>query len=305
MKKILYIEILCAGLLLTSCRSDNYDENLAPAYGIWNSYSPMYDGMTDEDVLSSVETTMITPDYIVFDEISLDSYDDLDKRYNKDITESENFILYDAKKVEDGVDFYIKGESYPSVLFRYSDDGSGYLILGESSFESVKVTNIKNINAENALKSEQTSDGAHSKKVTSIEGEWQRLFKASESGYLCFNTSWGFGGHPYYLVLHPFVFSDDCLRGKAYFTYGDCPYWGDYEIVGEYLRIYCIADYSQQRLGICKDRIYKVSKDGDGGLYLTGRFVKNNDITTMTLRSDIPSRIKRDLDSDEYRMHDL
>ena len=48
-----------------------------------------------------------------------------------------------------------------------------------------------------------------------------------------------------------------------------------------------------------------VPEDGDGGLYLTGRFVKNNDITTMTLRSDIPSRIKRDLDSDEYRMHDL
>ena len=117
----------------------------------------------------------------------------------------------------------------------------------------------------------------------------------------------------FYLVLYPFVFSDNGLRGIMYIvTYGtrkydghevsSLYYWGEYEVVGNYLRLNNIVDVMYKEAHPWPI-IYKISQTGMN-LQLEGEFIKKNETSIYVQEQQpIPDVIVNLLESDKYNIH--
>ena len=145
-----------------------------------------------------------------------------------------------------------------------------------------------------------------------LEKEFSKAFENKECIY--FRTNYVYHHSMdmplFYLVLYPFVFSDNGLRGIMYIvTYGTRKYeggeasslfyWGEYEVVGNYLRLNNIVDviHGKQYL----PRIYKISQMG-GNLQLEGKFIGEHDISiNVQEQQPIPNVISSLINNDRYK----
>lgn len=142
-----------------------------------------------------------------------------------------------------------------------------------------------------------------------IKGSNKLFTKAfAEKDALVFDTGFAISDAKIYLVLHPFVFSEDKMEGKAFFIRFEedtnynvyrvlLRFWGDYQIIGDYFRFFNAFDHGFKSDEPIFDRIYTISEDSyDGSLQLRGKFPKQEDEASMRL-TDMPSDQLRVIDN--------
>lgn len=172
------------------------------------------------------------------------------------------------------------------------DDDSKTLILVTGEYSSDTFVKEETTVPEKAAPKNKKKKQIVSKKSgREINSLFSKAF--AENEYMFFNTDYkspGSDSDDIYLVLHPFVFSEDNMRGKAYLAYyGErrgliwhyVNYYSDYEIVGDYLRLYNTMSIGRTLTPV-QDRIYKISSTSSGRITLTGRFIQRDETTTMT-----------------------
>lgn len=109
----------------------------------------------------------------------------------------------------------------------------------------------------------------------------------NQSEYIMFETSYCDGDlsqRPYFIVLHPFVYSEDGNQGIIYYVnYGEdkwnsyregvvdaiLRYYGEYEVIGDYIRVRDIVQINNEKR--VESLIYTITDTNDG-LSLYGGF---------------------------------
>lgn len=196
------------------------------------------------------------------------------------------------------------------------DESAKCIFIAMDEYSTFELTNDKLLSDTKNVTSSKTIDNNQKRKLkksnSSIEKAWIRAYNQNE--YLYFSTNYSDFELPYYMVFHPFVFSENGLRGICYFvSYGETDYYkeltaklhyyGEYELVGEYLRISNIIQ-DRRRDKYIKPRIYKVSIE-DGRLQLTGRFINTDaNINTNTqILGSVPNLIIKLIERESICLH--
>lgn len=320
MKRLLsFFTLVCIGICICSC-GQKEDSPISKYYGIWNLFPTEMEGVDEADVLSSVQSVAITPEYVSFgtDEFSVDSKKDLSRVYDHSVASGSNVHQYGIKETEYGY-YELFDTSTQDVLICLYNEGQEFVFIPYYECACMKVTNkypkrLSYRDDEIADKSSQNTEGKRSKikKNASIEDVWIKLFKDDE--YVCFITDivadTRYMDSPYYFALHPFPYSENGLEGKGYFvrkklSYDYLDYYCDYEIRGNYLRLFNVIeeyDYrSNTKNNHVKDEFYTVSRV-ESGIQIKGTFVDSNIETTMTL-CPLPDHFRKNLDNSKWCRH--
>lgn len=163
------------------------------------------------------------------------------------------------------------------------------LLAGEyESYTLVKVAEAEDLELENKELNEPKSENSNKKKYKSSSNKLIDAFNKSE--YIIFETSYvddDLSQRPYYIVLHPFVYSEDATHGIVYYVcYGEDKYnsyrkgevtatlyyYGEYEVFGNYVRVREIVQVNNEKRA--EPLIYTFN-DINGGLNLYGGFPRH------------------------------
>ena len=275
MKK--YITLLLICFSLTSCKK-NAIEGYEWLEGTWEMEKTDYYGNHDWAKIIITSTT-----YKEANSLSTDG--DINTAPEKDIAigraynyyQDREMLALDTNNLKIGID---------------EENMQVFLALDEYTTWELHKKDEKP--KEDIIASEDASKGRGGKSriakgMTSIEKAWSQALEKEE--YIYFSTGYSDLELPYYMVFHPFVFSENGLRGICYFvSYGEesyrrnitarLGYYGEYEIVGEYLRLSDIIQNNRPD-NYAKPRIYKIATV-DGKIQLTGRFIRQDEISTNT-----------------------
>ena len=172
-------------------------------------------------------------------------------------------------------------------LFIAIDEENESLVLLESEFGAYTMKKT----AEPKVPIEVKETKTEKKKYKSSSNKSKKLIDAfNKSEYIMFETSYVDGDlsqRPYYIVLHPFVYSEDATHGIIYYVcYGEdkwnsyrkgevtaiLNYYGEYEVFGNYVRVRDIVQVNNEKR--VEPLIYTFN-DINGGLNLYGGFPRH------------------------------
>lgn len=234
-----------------------------------------------------------------------------DERYNIENSPINIGKAHNSYYGENGTDILALNIDNDAIAI---DEEEKVIRILESEYTSYTLTKVEEPETQETKEDDDKSDNnSFSSKGTKY---WTKAF--DEDGYAMFDANYSeenrLWSKDYYMVLHPFVFSNDKLRGMAYWLmYGyeentrgervqvvDFRFHGEYEIVGNCLRVSNIHSSNKNYL---KPIIYYVEKD-DTQIKLIGASPKYTAKETYHQYSrTIPNFIKQTLDNEKYCLH--